>query len=216
MELFHVFNRGVEKINVVRDDNDRLRFIHDLFVMNNREQVDPNHRFREFHQAPGEREPLVVIYAYCLMNNHYHLLLSEFADNGIAAFMRKLNMGYSKYFNEKYKRSGLLWQGRYQKKLVEREHHFLHIPFYIHLNPLDYQFPEWRGGRVKNSRRAFEYLKKYRWSSYLDYVGISNFPSLIEMPLLTDVLGSQKRQERIMSDIISTPRLAHESLVIET
>ena len=71
------------------------------------------------------------------MGNHYHLLLSERREGGISDFMRKVNVGYAKFFNEKYKRTGTLFQGRTKKVLVDSDAHFLHILHYIHLNPLD-------------------------------------------------------------------------------
>jgi putative transposase len=176
MEFFHVLNRGVEKRNVVLDDSDRLRFIHDLYAFND---VSPalNYilpgRFEE-----TRRELLVDIHAFCLMDNHYHLLLSERVENGISLFMKKLNMGYAKYFNERYERSGALWQGKYKKISVKRDAHFLYISYYIHLNPLDFYFPEWRSGKVGKVSDALGFLEKYRWSSYLDYMGRRNFPSI--------------------------------------
>lgn len=207
MEIYHLLNRGVEKRDVVLDDTDRVRFIHDVYAFNDKNDVDPNHRFREF-LSPHIRESLVDIHAFCLMSNHYHFLVSEVEDGGMSLFMRKLNMGYAKYFNEKYKRSGVLWQGTFKKIRIERDAHFLHIPFYIHLNPLDLEFPEWREGKVKNSRKALDFLHTYRWSSYLDYIGIKNFPSLLHTDLLADILGRVDRQQRIMSEIISDYDLA--------
>ena len=215
MEIYHLLNRGVEKRNIVKDDSDRVRFIHDLFVLNDKDNVDPNHRFRGFHKSAGERERLVDLHAFCLMPNHYHLLVSEREEGGISLFMRKLNMGYAKYFNEKYERSGVLWQGTFRKILIERDAHFLYIPFYIHLNPLDLTHPEWRTGKVRNHNTALKVLKEYRWSSYFDYNGIKNFPSLLEPELLLDILGSTDRQTEVIADIISDSRLARQAVKIE-
>jgi putative transposase len=183
MEIFHVLNRGVEKIDVVLDDSDRLRFVHSLFVFNDSSAVDENHRHPGWHLPANKRDKLVHIHAWCLMDNHYHILLSAVNDDvtKLSLFMKKLNGGYAKYFNEKYDRSGYLWQGRYRKISVERDCHFIHVPYYIHCNPLDYKFPEWRNGKVKNIKAAIKYLKEYRWSSHLDYTGIKNFSSIIEM-----------------------------------
>jgi putative transposase len=207
MELYHLLNRGVERRNVFLDDIDRIRFTHDLYAFNDKNDVSPNHRFRLLPTGQ-EREPLVAIHAFCLMPNHYHILASEIEDNGISKFMRKLNMGYAKYFNEKYKRSGVLWQGTFRKKPVQRDAHFLFIPFYIHLNPLDLILPEWRNGRVRNTKRALDFLSSYRWSSYSDYNGIKNFPSVIDTSLLGDVLGNTKKQAKAISEIISDPAQA--------
>jgi putative transposase len=168
---------------------------------------------KNFHQKSDSRIKLVEIHAWCLMNNHYHLLLSPANDdpNNISLFMKKLNMGYAKYFNEKYKRSGYLWQGKYKKIGIKHDAHFMHIPHYIHLNPLDYTLPQWRTGTVKNSQEALDYLLQYRWSSYLDYMGTRNFPSLINTKIVKELC---KDTQHIRS-IIGSELLAKESMLIE-
>jgi len=216
MELYHLLNRGVEKRDIVLDDRDRARFVHDLFAFNDLNLVQhisqPTRRNNNFST---ERNQLVDIHAFCLMNNHYHLLVSARKENGIPIFMKKLNMGYAKYFNERYERVGTLWQGKYKKILIEREAHYLYIPYYIHLNPLDYFFPEWRSGTVKNVRRALLKLREYRWSSHLDYVGAQNFPSVISRRLLHSEIGSGKRYEDRILSLMQDPKLTAESYLIE-
>ncbi len=150
------------------------------------------------------------------MRNHYHLLVSERVEGGIPLFMKKLNMGYTKYFNEKYERSGALWQGKYRKQHIARDAHFLYIPYYIHLNPLDYTHPEWRKGEVVHPKSALEVLEKYRWSSHLDYLGIRNFPSLIRQDVLKPFLEDRAEYQRTIGEIISSPNLALESESIES
>lgn len=100
------------------------------------------------------------------MPNHYHLLLRPKFDDSLTKFMKKLNIGYAKYFNEKYKRSGALFEGRYKSVLVVDKSHFIHLPYYIHLNPLDLKFPEWRNREIKNYKEAMKFLENYRWSSF--------------------------------------------------
>ena len=128
------------------------------------------------------------------MKNHYHLLLSELIEGGLSLFVRKLNVGYARAFNEKHERAGTLFAGRTKKILIERQAHFLYILHYIHLNPLDYLkgFENWRErskGRIPNAREALKYLETYRWSSYLDYADKKNFPSLITKDLFEDRPG---------------------------
>ena len=219
MDLYHICNRGVEKREVFLDDGDRARFVHDLFVMNDA-NASPNY----IEQLRGsisyekhDRDLLVHIYAWCIMPNHYHILLSPVDDDPskLSLFAQKLGMGYSKFFNEKYQRSGALWQGKYRKVHIQRDAHFLYIPFYIHLNPLDLLMPEWRYGRVVEMDKALEYLSKYRWSSYLDYMGERNFPSIIEMSLFEGILGPKRRQEKVIRDIICDSLLANSSFALE-
>lgn len=143
--------------------------------------------------APRTR--LVDIHAWCLMGNHYHLLLSERVDKGISLFLRKLNVGYANYFNERYKRNGALFQGRTKKILIANDAHFLHILHYIHLNPLDFLegAKEWRALKIGRSSVALAHLDAYRWSSYRDYCGERNFGSLITKDLFNDVFGNYRK-----------------------
>lgn len=201
MEFYHVLNRGVDGRDLFLDDSDRLRFVHNLFEFNDTEpaltvrSVDLRspHLRRDRH---SDRAPLVDIHAWCLMQNHYHLLLSERSEGALTQFLRKLNIGYAKYFNERQGRKGTLFQGRTKKVLIERDAHLLYILHYIHLNPLDY-FPgaeEWRvrsKNKIHNATAALAYLDTYRWSSYLDYAGKRNFPSILSTTFLREVLGKE-------------------------
>jgi len=140
------------------------------------------------------------------MQNHYHILLSELVENGIPRFLMKVNVGYAKYFNERYERSGTLFQGRTKKILVDNNAHFLYMLHYVHLNPLDYLTgaEKWRErdeGAVKDAKKALEYLNGYRWSSYLDYCGKKNFPSILTKDLFEDAQGEyQKTLEEHLGD----------------
>lgn len=214
MEFYHLINRGVDKRPIAQDDEDRVRFIHDLFVMNDRQSV-LNFELPDRQHQTRRRKLLVRLHAFCLMGNHYHLLVSEVAPKGISIFMKKLNMGYAKYFNKKYERSGALWQGKFKKKRIERDAHFMYIPYYIHLNPLDFVMPEWREGKVRDTNEALKCLEKYRWSSHLDYLGEKNFPSLTERGLLSDMLGGRKKYEGEIAAILKDRSLASGSQALE-
>ena len=209
MEMYHVLNRGVDKKDVVIDDSDRNRFVHSLFVFNDSNHLNENHPKRNVVLSATERNPLVYIHAWCLMNNHYHLLLSPVNDDvkNISQFMKKLNMGYARYFNERHDRSGYLWQGKYKKILIERNAQFLYIPYYIHLNPLDYSLKEWRKGQLTAMEGVVNILQNYRWSSYLDYSGIKNFPSVIYKTVLSGELGDKGKQLVEIKNIVS--RIGH-------
>lgn len=214
MDFMHLMGRGVEKRDIVLDDSDRLRFMHDLFAFND---LNPVQNYGEpiRREERPKRSLLVYIHAFCLMQNHYHLLVSEAIENGISLFMQKLNMGYTKYFNERYERSGALWQGKYRKVSIARDAHFLYIPFYIHLNPLDYVMPQWREGRVRNVQEALGHLSAYRWSSHLDYLGDKNFPSITRRDELRELLGTRATYERTIAEIISDQSLASGGQALE-
>lgn len=195
------------------EDGDYLRFIHDMYIFNDTCSA-PNYILKA-REAPHKRDLLVHIHAYALMPNHYHLLVSPTKEGSLSLFMRKLNMGYAKYVNEKYQRSGVLWQGTFRKVLVTRDAHFMYVPYYIHLNPLDLSHPEWRQGGVRHAKDALDELHAYRWSSYLDYNESKNFPSILQMSELRPVLGTTQEQQKEIRSIISDPIIASESKSIE-
>ncbi len=211
MDLYHALNRGVDKRTIFLDSQDYARFVHDMYCFNTKTPANNTSRGNmvDLRSRPliPDTEKIVDIHGWCLMNNHYHLLLSELSEGGITLFLRRLNIGYAKYFNERYKRSGTLFQGRTKKILIDTDAYFLHILNYIHFNALDHvnNTSEWRTRKVQNVNEALEYLKKYRWSSYLDYIGIRNFPSILTMSLFQDVFDNDyhKAVERYLQDISS-------------
>lgn len=202
MELFHLLNRGVDKRQIFLDNQDRARFVHDMYEFNDTAPAENTYRqlstepeMFDLRSRTSERERIVEIHGWCIMGNHYHLLLSEVMEGGITLFIRKLNIGYAKYFNERYKRTGTLFQGRTKKIHIASDAHFLHILHYIHLNPLDFLkgSESWRDLEIRNARAAMKYLSEYRWSSYMDYCGKKNFPSVITKELFGDVFGNYER-----------------------
>ncbi len=192
-EIYHIYNRGVEKRNIFLEDKDYLRFIHDLFEFN--DENSAKNIIYYFNQKQSKkafssdikskrkpRKLLVEILIFTLMPNHFHLILKQKKENGIVKFMQKMGIGYSMYFNKRYKRVGGLFQGRFKAIVINKESHFEHLPFYIHANPL------------KNvGDRNFEILEKYRWSSFLDYIGKKNFPSVTSRELFLDFFGGEEK-----------------------
>jgi putative transposase len=194
-EIYHIYNRGVDKRDVFMDDKDRYRFIHDLFEFNDEKPViNVDYRFtKQQDQSMGIRLPyiekkprklLADVLAFCLMNNHFHLMLVQKSDGGVTRLMRKLGAGYTNYFNEKYNRSGALFQGKFKSVHLEKQAHFLYLPHYIHLNPAEI---------IGHSIKA---LKDYRWSSLPDYLGKKNFPSITQREFLLDVYGGTDGYEK--------------------
>ena len=226
----HVLNRGVDKRRVFMDSQDYARFVHDMYVFNNKQEVPQNikrtlnvqHRMLNIQEdgthkvekvklrasqasqaSQQARKELVKIHAFCLMPNHYHMLLTPTSDESLSLFMKRMNMGYSKYFNERYDRSGALWQGKYRKIIIEKDAHFLHVPHYIHANPLDISHPKWRERKVENQRNAWESLMRYKWSSLPDYVGIRNFPSVLFMDDLKELFRNPKSMQKEIFSLMS-------------
>ncbi len=194
--LYHIYNRGVEKRKIFLEDKDYFRFIHDLFEFND---IAPAGKFSTKRTIGGstsdskKRKLIVEILAFCLMPNHFHLLLRQISDNGIVKFMQKLGTGYTMYFNQKYKRTGVLSQGKFKSILVNNEKHFFYLPYYIHLNPLDLIMPQWKEKGIKNWKEAKKFLEFYRWSSHLDYINKSNFGSVLSMKFLQELWQGPKK-----------------------
>lgn len=203
-ELYHIYNRGVEKREIFLNDKDRLRFIHDLWEFND---ISPAPKF--INKKTGElpqyseiespnieptknrkRDLLVEILAFCLMPNHFHLLLKQLVDGGIVKFMQKIGAGYAGYFNEKYERSGHLFQGRFKAIHLNNELYFLRLPYYIHANPIELIEPQWKERKIRNFAKTLRFIESYRWSSHLDYIGKRNFPSVISQEFLQKILGN--------------------------
>jgi putative transposase len=193
--FYHVYNRGVEKRLVFLDSQDYFRAIHDLFEFNN---TAPAGKF--FLQSEVEppilkksRDLLVKIHCFCLMPNHYHFLLEQIQDGGIVKFMKKFGTGYTMYFNERRKRVGPLFQGRFKAILIEKDEYLTHLSRYIHLNPVELIEPQWKENGIKNWNNVGKFLKSYRWSSYLDYIGKKNFPSLITMKFIQRMVSLKNK-----------------------
>jgi putative transposase len=209
MDLYHALNRGVDKRTIFLDNQDRARFVHDMFVFNS---PIPNKNIYRSQMCDfvsstsiNSEDKLVDIHGWCLMANHYHMLLSERVEGGISLFLRKLNVGYAKYFNERYKRTGTLFQGRTKKILIDSDAYFLHILNYIHFNPLDIHesTSDWRSRTIIDSDLALNQLHNYRWSSYQDYIGIKNFPSILTTFLFQSVFNNNysEQVQKYLKDI---------------
>lgn len=170
-EIYHIYNRGVEKRSIFSNDRDRERFLLGLEIFNTTKAVNISDLSEVEPQERISEEELIEILAFVLMPNHFHLLIQEKQERGIISFMQKLGTGYTMYFNKRYERVGPLFQGKFKAVLVKDDSHLRYLPHYIHFNPLDVFEPQWRGNRIKNVERCLSFLKSYKWSSYQEYIG---------------------------------------------
>jgi putative transposase len=113
--LHHIMVRGLDKTNIFRDDEDRVRFLERLGLT----------------VSDGK----CTVYAWVLMDNHVHILFKS-GKQGISAVMRKLLTWYAQYFNRKHRRTGHLFENRYKSILCDEDNYFLALIRYIHLNPI--------------------------------------------------------------------------------
>jgi len=160
-EFYHVFNRGVDKRIIFTDKYDMDRFFKSLIEFN---VVDPIGSLYESsrNQCGGptatKEERLVNIIAYCLNPNHYHLILEQLVDGGLSEFMKRLG-GYTWYFNNKYKRSGFLFQGKFKAIHIDSNEYLLHVSAYVNLNDRVHKY----GGPI-----ATPVESKSSWAEYTE------------------------------------------------
>jgi len=160
--IYHVYNRGVEKRIIFQDQQDYKVFLKYL-----KEYLSPppdprelkvqftlqGVAFKGMPRIPKNYSSEVELIAYCLMSNHFHLLLKQIKKSSMEQFIQSLATRYSMYFNKKYNRVGKLFQGQYKAAMVLDDNYLLHLTRYIHLNPAEY---------TKNIQEAY--------SSYPDYL----------------------------------------------
>lgn len=173
-EYYHCYSRGTEKRKVFLDKADYHRFIHLLFICNSESKIHlSDYKGRSFTEIfeIDRGETLVDVGAYCLMTNHFHLLLKEKKDGNISLFMQKLMTAYTMYFNKRYERSGALFESRFRAKHCDTDEYLKYIFSYIHLNPIKLMDPKWKESGIKNKKLAEKFLSDYEYSSYLDYMG---------------------------------------------
>jgi putative transposase len=115
---------------------------------------------------------LVHIGAYCLMPNHFHLLLTDTGEGNISKFMKKLLTAYVMYFNKKYQRTGALFEGKFKAEHANTDKYLKYVFSYIHLNPVKLVESKWREVGIKNKSKVLKFLEQYDYSSYPDYLGI--------------------------------------------
>lgn len=161
-QYYHIFNRGLEKQDIFYTPRDYQRFIEALFYY---QTNNSNNGFsKRISNLDYPEDKLVEVICYCLMPNHFHLLLKQLQDGGISKFMRLFTHSYTSYRNLKHKRQGPVFQGIFKAVRIESDEQLLHLSRYIHLNP-------YVAFLVKD-------LSKYPWSSYPCFVGLSTNPNI--------------------------------------
>lgn len=190
--FYHVYNRGVAKRNLFDSDFDYLRLLKTFsFYLENENKpkfsrIDEKELHKILKIEP--QKPLVEIYAYCLMPNHFHLLLRQIIDNGISIFMRRSLDSYTRYYNVKNDRVGTLSQGRFRAVLVESDEQLIHLSRYLHLNP-------YISGICKDN-------SLYSWSSYHYYLKDKK-DRLCHSDFILKMMGSSQNYREFVEDYAS-------------
>lgn len=136
-EHYHILNRGVDKRDIFGDQEDLDRFFQSINEFNTLEPIgsiyENSRGGSTATNTPDTNIKLVAFVSYCLNPNHYHFILQQMVDGGISEFMKRLG-GYTWYFNNKYKRSGSLFQGRFKSVHIDSNEQLLHTSVYVNLN----------------------------------------------------------------------------------
>ena len=170
--FYHVTSRGDEKKEIYKSIRDREQFL-------------------EYLHSATERYGAVV-HGFCLMTNHYHLIL-ETPRGNLSQIMRHINGAYTTYYNVKRQRAGHLFQGRYKAILIEADEYALELSRYMHLNPV-------RAGMIERP-------ENYYWSSYCAYIGKINPPLWLTRTLVLgffrlNLLASQEGYQHFVEDLL--------------
>lgn len=208
-EGYHIYNRGAHKRITFHDTADYARFLFLILFLQSPFTFDqvsrPVHRFvkhRVFDIAEADvseivGERYVELLSFCLMPNHFHLIVREIEESGTARYMQRVLNGYTKYYNAKYEASGHLFQGPYKAVHVESNEQLLHLSAYVHRNPRE--LPGWKDKE-----------HTYAWSSYQDYIDENRWGDLLSTGLILEQFETKNEYHEFVHS--STTKMSDEEL----
>lgn len=184
-EFYHLYNRGTEKRIIFLDKKDYEHFLLLMYICNTKKSIE----IRKIGENFDRGETIVDIGVYCLMPNHFHILVHEKIEGGISKYMLKIMTSYSMYFNKKYERTGKLYEGVFKSIHANTDRYLKYLYSYVHLNPAKLIDKNWKGNRRYN-KKIFKYIFNYQYSSLKEYLNekfkIINpvvFPVYFEKPI---------------------------------
>jgi len=202
-EIYHVVSRTVGDTEVFDDEKDFYRGIFSIYEFNNansveirlrRQQRKKEKAIESIEKAYGRptsvdrREKFVEVLAFSFMPNHLHLILKQVKDDGIVKFMKKVNGGYAKYFNEKYNRKGHLFN-KFRSVYIKDDDQLKNTFVYVHTNLISLMEPGWKEKGITNPEKVKEFLENNKRHSYPDYLGKPTFASVTQRDFLLDIMG---------------------------
>lgn len=218
-QIYHIVVRGVSDYPIFRDKADYFRAIFSLYEFNTSKSIEiskQREKRKEYKKgglSSDDRDFLVEILSFCFMPNHIHLLLKQIVEDGITQFMRKFGTGYASYINKKYDRKGHLFQGRFRAVHIGNDDQLKTVFAYIHVNPASLVEPKWKDKGIKNSKKVIDFLENYKWSSYQDYIGKRNFPSVTERAFLDEIMGGEVGCGKFVKDWVEYKGASHKARV---
>ncbi|OGD04148.1 hypothetical protein A3H89_03215 [Candidatus Amesbacteria bacterium RIFCSPLOWO2_02_FULL_48_11] len=181
-EYYHIYNRGITDLDTFQTQKDYLRFVE---IFNYYKLIKPPIRFSYYLRLPDERKEQLLsnivnsqrkvkVICYCLMPNHFHLLIKQIADFGVSNFLSQSTNSYTRYFNTKRFRKGPIFQGTFKSVGIESEEQLIHVSRYIHINP-------YSAGVVKTTKD----LENYPFSSFSEFISDEVSPICDKQPVLS-------------------------------
>lgn len=196
--VYHIYNRGVERRRIYTSDweykrflmlLDYYRFKGKLLSFSEYLKLPNEIRQLQYHQTALRNQPAIEIIAFCLLPNHFHLIIKQKADFGIVRSLSNISNSYAKYFNIKHKRVGPLFQGPFKAVLVETDEQLLHLSRYVHINP------------VISSLVKLPELGKYFWSSLPTYLGHASLPFISSQTVLSHFRSTEQYRKFLYDHI---------------
>jgi len=182
-EIYHLYTRGVEQRTIFRSDRDRVRFLELLVHCLPPEETMSYSTARKLgreSELTKKGRGLVDVLCYCLMDNHFHLLIRENIGKGTSVYMQRVLNSYAKFFNLSQRRSGPLFIRPFKAVLIDGDDYFLQVSRYIHLNP-------YIAHMTKNPL-------EYRWSSLSEYTRPTR-PKSCHTSLLHSMVDAEEYKE---------------------
>lgn len=203
-EYYHIYNRGVDKRQVFNDNYDYNRFLTSMKEFNRIKPVGSLYELQYLGvQLPSDKQPLVEVFCYCLLPNHYHLILKQIEDNGIEKIMHKINTGYTNYFNKKNNRSGSLFQGRYKAKHIYSTYYLEYISAYVLGNSEIHElceFDKWQWSNLKYFFDDRNEVKEFNKLILGNYWAINEFEKYVKMIIIKSKKVKNKLNGLILDD----------------
>ena len=210
-EYYHICNRGNRKQDIFLDDHDRARFLFLLLYgqssapfINTGKYVNVYIKTGKFRVKSGTidkiiKNRIVELVAFCLMDNHFHIILRCVSDSGVSKYMQKILNAYTKYFNTKYEEVGHLFSGPFRAVHIDSNEQLVYTSAYVHKNPNE--ISKWRNK-----------VEKYPWSSYGDYVSENRWGLLLEQKIILDQFQDSKDYLKWCKSCVAKENLSEEYL----
>lgn len=195
--IYHVYNRGVRKDVLFHNQKDYSRFLLLLLALQFNTSLNKTDRLndkfvkdlniKDLELDTEGKSRAVELISFCIMPNHFHIMVNQLVENGLAKYMQKVLTAYTMYYNKKYDKTGHVFQGKYKSVFIEDDEQLVYASIYIHKNPNDIN----------------EDIFTYQWSSVNDFLQTNRWGDYLKLGIVTDRYATSL--EKYKQDIINSP-----------